>query len=58
MTLDGIGLTPEQLAAANALDALTDEQRCEVFYFYCVYCGRKQYRERKDMHGCACMKDE
>ena len=52
------GLTPEQVAAAKALDALTDEQRSEVFYFYCFGCGRKQYRDPSDRHGCACTNDE
>jgi DNA-directed RNA polymerase specialized sigma24 family protein len=56
--LSGIGMAAEQLAAVRALDALTDEQRSEVFYFYCQGCGRKQYREPADKNGCTCMKDE
>jgi hypothetical protein len=53
-----VGMTTEQAAAVRALDALTDEQRSEVFYFYCQGCGRKQYREPADKGGCTCMRDE
>ena len=53
-----VGMTAEQAVAVRALDALTDEQRSEVFYFYCPGCGRKQFRERADAHGCTCMRDE
>ena len=51
-------MTVEQLAAMRALDELTDEQRQEVFYFYCQHCGRKTYREPADKHGCRCWDDE
>ena len=53
-----VGMTAEQATAVRALDALTDEQRSEVFYFYCTYCGRKQYRELADKNGCTCMRDD
>ena len=53
-----VGMTAEQATALRALDALTDEQRSEVFYFYCQGCGRRQYRELADKHGCTCMNDE
>lgn len=55
--LSSTGMTAEQLAAVRALDALTDEQRQEVFYFYCQGCGRKQFREPADARGCTCKED-
>jgi len=56
--LSSTGMTAEQLAAVRALDVLTDEQRSDVFYFYCQGCGRKQYREPADKFGCTCIKEE
>jgi hypothetical protein len=53
-----VGMTAEQATAVRTLDVLTDEQRSEVFYFYCHGCGRKQYREPADAFGCTCLKDE
>lgn len=53
-----VGMSDAQMAAVIALDALTDEQRAEVFYFYCPDCGRKQYREPADKNGCTCMRDD
>lgn len=54
-----VGMTAEQAAAVKALDVLTDEQRSEVFYFYCTQgCGRKQYREPADKNGCTCWRDD
>jgi len=47
-----------QRLAASILDLLSDEERCEVFYFYCTYCGRKQYRKLSDKNGCTCMRDD
>ena len=56
--LNELGQNTIQRRAADLLDQLTDEERCEVFYFYCRYCGRKQYRSVADKHGCYCMRDE
>ena len=56
--LTDTGMSEKQLAVARELDELTDEQRSEVFYFYCWGCGRKQFREVADARGCQCMNDE
>lgn len=56
--ISNVGLTAEQLTAVHALDVLTDEQRSEVFYFYCQGCGRPQYQEPEDKNGCYCMRDD
>lgn len=56
--LDGLGMAAEQVAAVRALDALTDEQRQEVLYFYCHACARKMYRAPEDKNGCTCWRDD
>jgi len=56
--LHELGRNTIQRQAADLLDQLTDEERGEVFYFYCMYCGAKQYRSAADKHGCYCMRDD
>jgi hypothetical protein len=52
------GLSPDQFIISLELDKLTDEERSELFYFYCYFCGRKQYREPSDKNGCTCRRDD
>lgn len=40
--------------ASQPLDAMSDEQRMEIFERYCIHCGRKQPEGRK----CQCWNDE
>lgn len=38
----------------DRLDEFTDEQRMDVFYNYCTFCGAKIHRTEKDV--CNCMR--
>ena len=58
ISLDDLGLTPLQKQVVELLDQMTDDDRGDVFYFYCAYCCRKMYRTVEDRYGCNCMRDE
>jgi hypothetical protein len=47
----GIEMTAKQLTILQLLNELTDEERTDIFYEYCRYCGSKNPR-------CQCMNDE
>jgi hypothetical protein len=58
ISLEGLGLSENQLKVTELLDAMTSDERGEVFYFYCQFCGDKQYRSMKQKNGCTCMRDD
>jgi hypothetical protein len=51
-------LTPAVRVVIYLLDALTDEERTEAFYFYCLHCGTTDYRVPNQLRGCQCWNDE
>ena len=47
---------PNIRAAIEALDTLTEDERTEVFYYFCTACGKKENRKTNDR--CWCQADD
>jgi len=51
-------LSDREKVALEMLDTFSDEERMKVFFFYCKFCGCKQWRDEPDKGRCCCWNDE